>query len=78
MLKRVGALLKSTVKNLLSSFSINPFTDVLFVSEGVNWVTSWEIKEVALIAGKLGIKTRHSGPIPFGFPRQATFFANKF
>lgn len=78
MLNRVGALIKSTARNLPSSFSIKPFNDILFVSEGVNWVTSWEIKEVALIAQKLGISTRHSGPVPFAFPRQATFFANKF
>lgn len=68
----------SLVKNLLSSFSLKPFHDVLFASEGINWSTSWDIRELAGVAARLGIHSRFSGPLPVGLPRQCIFFVNRY
>lgn len=78
MLKNISANLKSYLKNLPRSFFSPPFSDILFVNEGMDWVTSWEIREIAGILKKLDIPTRHSGPIPLSLPRQSLFFANKY
>ncbi len=69
---------KSFTRNLPHSFSYRPFSDVLFISEGANWVTSWEIREISELLEKLGISSRCSGSIPFGLPRQSIFFANRY
>ena len=40
MFNKFNKLESSLVKNLATSFSSKPYSDVLFVSEGVNWVTT--------------------------------------
>lgn len=67
----------SYVRNVLRSFSPKPYSDVLFVSEGMNWSTNWDIRELSNIAEKLGIKSRFSLPLFIGLPRQSIFFVNR-
>ncbi|OHB57315.1 MAG: hypothetical protein A2173_02965 [Planctomycetes bacterium RBG_13_44_8b] len=63
------------MKNFLASFSTKPYRDVLFVSEGIEWVTSGEIRGlVEDVLPSLNISWRISGPVPIGFPRQAIFY----
>jgi len=69
---------KSLFRNLPYSFSLRPYSDIVFVSDGAKWVLSWEMLEIAKIASKLGIKTRSSVPISVGLPRQSIFFPNKY
>jgi len=64
----------SIVKNLSACFSFKPYRDVLFVSEGVDWVTTQEIKGLLSVTEKLGISCRQSGPLRIGLPRQSIFF----
>lgn len=78
MSHRYIEVVKSYFTNLPSSFSHRPYSDILFVSEGVNWVTSWEIREISALLEKLGIVSRHSGSLPLGLPRQSIFFANRY
>ncbi len=68
----------TTLRNILASLSARPYKDVLFVTEGVKWVTSGEIESLAEVLKKLGIKRRISGPIPVGFPRQAIFYPSVY
>jgi glycosyltransferase involved in cell wall biosynthesis len=65
------------MRNLLHSFSLRPYSDILFVSEGMNWSTSWDILELSNVAEKLGIKSRFSPPLLIGLPRQSIFFVNR-
>ena len=78
MQNRLFSALSSFIRNIPFSFSFKPQSDVLFITEGANWVTSWEIKEISRLLEKLGISFRYSGPIPFGLPRQSIFFANRY
>jgi len=71
-------LMKDLFRNLPYSFQKRAYTDILFVSDGANWVLSWEMKEIRKIAGKIGIKTRATRGIPFGLPRQSIFFSSKY
>jgi len=64
--------------NLFHSFSKQPYKDVLFVSEGVDWVTTQEIKGVAEAVETLGIKSRFSGPLKIGLPRQSIFYPSAY
>lgn len=65
----------TTIKNIFASFSARPYKDVLFVTEGIEWVTSGEIRCIMEeVLQQLGIKWRISGPMPIGFPRQAIFY----
>jgi len=68
----------SVFKNLLSSFSLKPYSDVLFVTEGIDWVTSQEIRGLSTVTKELGIRARYSKPIPFGLPRQSIFFPSAY
>lgn len=78
MYSRFSALARSLVKNLPSSLSLRPYSDVLFVSDGAQWVLNWEMREVSNIVEKLDIRVRLSPPLSFGFPRQSIFFTNKY
>ncbi len=78
MQNRYFSAASSLIKNLPFSFSPEPYSDVLFITEGANWVTSWEIREISKLLDRCNIAFRYSGPIPFGFPRQAMFFANRY
>ena len=71
-------LMKSLIRNLSYSFSLRARSDILFVSDGANWVLNWEILELAKLVRKLGVRTRLSGSIPVGLPRQSVFFASKY
>jgi len=77
MYNRYSAIAKSLARNLPFSLLLRPYSDVLFVSDGAEWVLYWETREVAKIAGKLGICARLATPIPGGLPRQSMFFASK-
>lgn len=68
----------SVVKNLLSCLSFKPYRDVLFVSEGMDWVTTQEIIGVVSAIEKLGIRTRFSGPLVAGLPRQSIFYPSAY
>ena len=74
MPKNHNELKGSLFNNLLHSFSARPYKDVLFVSEGVDWVTTQEIKGLLSVTEKLGISCRHSGPLRIGLLRQSIFF----
>jgi len=78
MRKPDNDLKPSPVKNLLSCFSFRPYSDVLFVSERIKWVTSQEIRGVVSVAEKLGIRSRHCGPLYFGLPRQSIFMPSVY
>ncbi|MFC1534663.1 glycosyltransferase family 4 protein [Thermodesulfobacteriota bacterium] len=78
MYNRYKSLIKSLIRNIPASFSLKPYSDLLFISEGVNWVTSWEVRELAGIIKKLGIHSRFSGPSPIGLPRQSIFLASRY
>jgi len=78
MFNKFNKLNSSLIKNLSASFSRKPYSDVLFVSEGVNWVTTQEILGVAGITEKLGINLRYSGPLLLGLPRQSIFFPTAY
>lgn len=69
----------STIKNIFASFSARPYKDVLFVTEGIEWVTSGEIRCITEeVLQQLGIKWRISGPMPVGFLRQAIFYPSAY
>ena len=78
MFRRSIRSTKSIIRSLPHSLSPRPYSDVLFVSEGANWVTSWEIREISAMLDEMGIHCRYSGTIPFGLPRQSIFFANRY
>ena len=67
------------LKNILPSFSSHPYKDVLFVTEGVKWVTSEEIRGITedVLSG-LGISWRLSEPVRVGFTRQAVFYPSVY
>ena len=75
---RVIPQARAFLQNACFSISGRPYRDVLFVSEGAGWVTSWELREIGRIAGSLGLRTRRSGPLPAALPGQSMFFANKY
>jgi len=65
----------TSIQNIAASFALTPYKDVLFVSEGIEWVTSGEIKCLTEeVLRQLGVGWRISGPVPVGFPRQAIFY----
>ena len=67
------------LKNIFSSFSRQPYKDVLFVSEGIKWVTSEEIRCITQeVLSKIRIPWRLSEPVRFGFARQAVFFPSVY
>jgi glycosyltransferase involved in cell wall biosynthesis len=69
----------TTIKNIFASFSARPYKDVLFVTEGIEWVTSGEIRCITEeVLQQLGIRWRISGPMPVGFPRQAIFYPSAY
>ncbi|MBN1457799.1 MAG: glycosyltransferase family 4 protein [Sedimentisphaerales bacterium] len=68
----------SLLKNISASFSLKPYRDVLFVSEGIEWVTSREIRGLVSVTNKLGIPSRHSGPLRIGLPRQSIFMPSAY
>lgn len=68
----------SIIKNLSACFSFKPYRDVLFVSEGIDWVTTQEIIGVVSAIEKLGIRTRFSGPLRLGLPRQSIFYPSAY
>ncbi|MCD4832070.1 MAG: glycosyltransferase family 4 protein [Anaerohalosphaeraceae bacterium] len=69
----------SLCRNLLASFRCNPYRDVLFVSEGMDWVTNREIKCLTEdVLENLGISWRLSGPQKIGFARQAVFYPSVY
>jgi glycosyltransferase involved in cell wall biosynthesis len=73
------SLKPTTFRNIFVSFSARPYKDVLFVSEGVEWVTTGEIKcLVEEILCGLGIKWRVAGPMPVGLPRQSIFYPSVY
>jgi len=76
--KHSSGLPVSPVKNILKSFSLRPFGDVLFVTEGRNWVTSQEIRGVSLALKQIGIRFRYSEPIRFGLPGQSIFLPSVY
>jgi len=78
MLDSYHILMKELFRNLPYSFRKRAYTDILFASDGANWVLSWEMKEIRKIAGKIGISTRAIRGIPFGVPRQSIFFPSKY
>ena len=71
-------LMKELFRNLPYSLPKRAYTDILFVSDGANWVLNWEMKEIRKIAGEIGISTRAIRGIPFGLPRQSFFFPSKY
>ena len=71
--------MSSKLKNILPSFSSHPYRDVLFVSEGIKWVTGEEIRGLTEdVLSELGISWRLSGPVKFGFARQAVFYPSVY
>jgi glycosyltransferase involved in cell wall biosynthesis len=69
----------TSIQNIAASFALSPYKDVLFVSEGIEWVTSGEIKCLTEeVLRQLGIGWRISGPVPVGFPRQAIFYPSAY
>ena len=78
MPSRHRTLARTLVRNLPASLSLRRYSDVLFVSDGAEWVLNWEIREISKVVEKLGIRVRLSPPISFGFPRQSIFFADKY
>ncbi len=70
--------IKELLKHLPFSYRKSAHTDVLFASDGADWVLSWEMREIAKIAADLGIKTRVAKGLTFGLPRQSIFFSSKY
>ncbi len=69
----------SGLKNIAASFSARPYRDVLFVSEGIDWVTDGEIKSLTEdVLQNINIPWRLSGPVKFGFARQAVFYPSVY
>jgi glycosyltransferase involved in cell wall biosynthesis len=68
----------TTLRNIFASLSARPYKDVLFVTEGIKWVTSGEIESLSEVLRELGISRRISGPVPIGFPRQAIFYPSVY
>lgn len=68
----------SLLKNISASFSFKPYSDVLFVSEKMNWSTAWDIRELSKIASQLRINTRYSHRLLLGLPRQSIFLVNRY
>ncbi|MBN1788085.1 MAG: glycosyltransferase family 4 protein [Sedimentisphaerales bacterium] len=68
----------TTLRNILATFSTRPYKDILFVTEGIKWVTSGEIDSLSEVLQSLGISRRISGPILVGFPRQAIFYPSVY
>jgi len=69
----------TTLRNIFAGFSAKPYKDVLFVTEGIEWVTSGEIRCLTEeVLRRLGIKWRISNPLPVGFPRQAIFYPSVY
>jgi glycosyltransferase involved in cell wall biosynthesis len=67
------------VKNFLSSFLPRPYRDVLFVSEGIHWVTEGETRCLTEdVLQKLNISYRFSDPVRVGFARQAVFYPSVY
>ena len=70
--------MKRIIENLPFSFRKSAHTDVLFASDGADWVLSWEMQEIEKIAAELGIRTRVTKNLTFGLPRQSIFFPSKY
>lgn len=70
--------MKELLRNLPYSYRKSAHTDVLFASDGADWVLSWEMREIEKIAADLGIKTRAARGLTFGLPRQSIFFSSKY
>jgi glycosyltransferase involved in cell wall biosynthesis len=68
----------SLLKNISASLSLKPYRDILFASEGVDWVTNQEIRGLVSITNKLGIPSRHCGPLRIGLPRQSIFMPSAY
>ena len=68
----------SIIRNLPFSFSLDPYSSILFVSDNANWVLKWEISEIGKVAETLGYSVRYSNDIPIGLPRQSIFFPSKY
>ncbi len=68
----------SIIKNLSSCFSRKPYSDVLFVTERMNWSTAWDVRELSKTTSSLGINSRYSHPLLLGLPRQSMFFVNRY
>lgn len=63
-------------KNFVSSATATAYSQLYFVSDNVNWVLSWEAREILKIAEQLGISalvTQNKGMI-----RQAVFYPSKY
>jgi len=69
----------TAVGNIFASLSTKPYKDVLFVTEGIEWVTSGEIRCLTEeVLCRLDIKWRISNPLQVGFPRQAVFYPSAY
>lgn len=78
MYGKYSALAISFIRNLAYSFSLRPYSDIMFASDRANWSLRWDMLEVAKIVRKLGIRTRALGTTGLGFPRQCVFFPSKY
>ena len=68
--------IKNLLKNFFSSATSAAYSKLFFISDNVNWVLSWEIREVLKIAEQLGIPaliTQNKGII-----RQSIFYPSKY
>lgn len=68
--------IENLLKNFLSSVTSTAYSKLFFVGDNVNWVLSWEIREVRKIAEQLGISTlitQNEGII-----RQSIFYSSKY
>ncbi|MGD1151747.1 MAG: glycosyltransferase family 4 protein [Syntrophales bacterium] len=54
-----------------------PYTCLFFKSDYAGWVLDWEMREIMVIASKIGIRVGHSRWTS-GVRRQAIFYANQF
>lgn len=74
---RLGLELLGRARNQLGLVVWPPYSRLFLVSDSPIWVLSWEMREVAAIAGKLGVRVA-SGVPPFGLRRQVVFYASQF
>ena len=68
--------LRYIVPNVLNSIKNKSYSHLIFVSDGVNWVLDWEVKEIKSIAEGLGFSTKITQPS--GLFKQSIFYSNKY
>lgn len=75
--RRRASVVSQTLRNTILSRAWPPYSRLCLVSDGANWVLSWEMRALEKLARRLGLRVTSAVYVP-GVRRQAVFYADQF